>query len=98
MEFDSGMHSFGLMVQIFFVDILLSGDNAIVIALACRNLPARQMRQAIMFGTASAVLLRIIFTSIVGFVLAIPFLKLFEDGFSFLYLQEHPAMPFRLLQ
>ncbi|MEI8170230.1 MAG: TerC family protein [Rhodoferax sp.] len=76
MGFDSGMHSLGLTLQVFFLDLLLSGDNAIVIALACRRLPAQQMRQAIMFGTGAAIGLRILFTTIVTFLLAIPLLKL----------------------
>jgi len=76
MEFDSGMHSLGLTLQVFFLDLLLSGDNAIVIALACRKLPPQQMRQAIMMGTGVAIGLRILFTTMVTFLLAIPFLKL----------------------
>ena len=76
MGFDSGMHSLGLTLQVFFLDLLLSGDNAIVIALACRRLPAQQMRQAIMVGTGAAIFLRILFTTIVTFLLAIPLLKL----------------------
>jgi len=76
MGFDSGMHSLGLTLQVFFLDLLLSGDNAIVIALACRRLPAQQMRQAIMVGTGAAIVLRILFTTIVTFLLAIPLLKL----------------------
>jgi YjbE family integral membrane protein len=76
MGFDSGMHSLGLTLQVFFLDLLLSGDNAIVIALACRRLPAQQMRQAIMVGTGVAIFLRVLFTTIVAFLLAIPLLKL----------------------
>ena len=76
MGFDSGMHSLGLTLQVFFLDLLLSGDNAIVIALACRRLPAHQMRQAIMLGTGAAIGLRILFTLLVTFMLAIPLLKL----------------------
>lgn len=76
MGFDSGMHSLGLTLQVFFLDILLSGDNAIVIALACRGLPAQQMRRAILIGTGVAIGLRILFTTIVTFLLAIPLLKL----------------------
>lgn len=76
MGLDSGMHSLSLTLQVFFLDILLSGDNAIVIALACRKLPAQQMRQAILIGTGVAIALRILFTTIVTFLLAIPFLKL----------------------
>ncbi len=76
MGLDSGMHSLGLTLQVFFLDLLLSGDNAIVIALACRRLPAQQMRQAILVGTGAAIGLRILFTTMVTFLLAIPLLKL----------------------
>lgn len=76
MGLDSGMHSLGLTLQVFFLDLLLSGDNAIVIALACRRLPIQQMRQAVLIGTGAAIALRILFTTIVTFLLAIPFLKL----------------------
>lgn len=73
---DTGMHAFSLTLQVFLLDLLLSGDNAIVIALACRNLPARQMRQAIVIGTGAAIALRILFTTIVAFLLNVPCLKL----------------------
>lgn len=76
MGLDSGMHSLGLTLQVFFLDLLLSGDNAIVIALACRRLPIQQMRQAVLIGTGAAIGLRILFTTVVTFLLAIPFLKL----------------------
>ena len=76
MGLDAGMHSLGLTLQVFFLDLLLSGDNAIVIALACRRLPLQQMRQAVLIGTGAAVGLRILFTTIVSFLLAIPCLKL----------------------
>src|SRR5450830_374252 len=76
MGLDAGMHSLGLTLQVFFLDLLLSVDNAIVIALTCRRLPAKQMRQAIMIGTGAAIGLRILFTTIITFLLAIPFLKL----------------------
>ena len=76
MGLDGGMHSLQLTLQVFFLDILLSGDNAIVIALACRRLPAQQMRLAILIGTGAAIGLRILFTTIITFLLAVPFLKL----------------------
>jgi YjbE family integral membrane protein len=73
---DTGMHALSLTLQVFLLDLLLSGDNAIVIALACRKLPAKQMRQAIMIGTAAAIALRILFTTIITFLLNVPCLKL----------------------
>ena len=48
------------VVEIIFVNILLSGDNAVVIALACRNLAQRQRRQGIFWGVLGAIVLRIV--------------------------------------
>jgi len=44
--------------QIIMIDILLGGDNAVVIALACRNLPPKQRTQGIIYGTIGAIVLR----------------------------------------
>ena len=62
--------------QIILINIVLSGDNAVVIALACRMLPPRQRFWGMIFGAGAAVLLRIIFTVIVTTVMGLPFLKL----------------------
>jgi YjbE family integral membrane protein len=62
--------------QIIWINILLSGDNAVVIALACRSLPPRQRFWGILLGAGAAVLLRIVFTVIIAQIMAIPFLKL----------------------
>jgi YjbE family integral membrane protein len=62
--------------QIIMIDILLGGDNAVVIALACRKLPPRQRTQGILWGTAGAIVLRIILIFFALQLLAIPFLKL----------------------
>ena len=62
--------------QIIWINVLLSGDNAVVIALACRTLPPRQRFWGILLGAGAAVLLRIIFTVIVAQIMAMPFLKL----------------------
>jgi YjbE family integral membrane protein len=64
----------GLM-QIVVADILLSGDNALVIALACRSLPAHQQKRAIIFGGAAAIGLRILLTVFAVFLLRLPYLK-----------------------
>jgi YjbE family integral membrane protein len=63
------------LVKIIGVNIILSGDNAVVIALACRSLPPRQQKLGIIFGAGAAVVLRIIFTFIVVALMAIPYLK-----------------------
>ena len=61
--------------QIIWINILLSGDNAVVIALACRTLPTRQRFWGIVLGAGAAVLLRVFFTIVIAQVMAIPFLK-----------------------
>jgi YjbE family integral membrane protein len=62
--------------QIILIDILLGGDNAVVIALACRKLPPEQRKQGIIWGTAGAIVLRIILIFFALQLLAIPFLKI----------------------
>jgi YjbE family integral membrane protein len=62
--------------QIIWINILLSGDNAVVIALACRSLPPRQRFWGILLGAGAAVLLRIFFTIIIAQIMGIAFLKL----------------------
>ncbi|QXX76195.1 YjbE family putative metal transport protein [Methylovirgula sp. HY1] len=66
----------GGSAQIFCLDLLLSGDNAVLIALACRGLPARDVPRAIFFGTAGAILLRVVLTAITGVLITLPYLKL----------------------
>lgn len=62
--------------QIIFINIILSGDNAVVIALACRKLPPRQRTIGIGVGAGSAVVMRIVLTVFVVYLLTIPFLKI----------------------
>ena len=64
------------LLQIIWINVLLSGDNAVVIALACRSLPPRQRKMGVMLGAGVAVLLRIIFTLAVVWLMEIPYLKL----------------------
>jgi YjbE family integral membrane protein len=64
------------LTQIILVNIVLSGDNALVIALACRNLEKKHQKPAILAGSAGAILLRIVFVLIVDQLLQISFLKL----------------------
>ena len=61
--------------QIVIIDILLGGDNAVVIALACRKLPPEQRRKGIIWGTAGAIILRVILIAFAMTLLALPFLK-----------------------
>ncbi len=64
------------IAQIVAIDIMLGGDNAVVIALACRNLPAHQRNRAIIAGALGAVLLRIVLIFFALQLLELPFLKL----------------------
>src|SRR5947199_2486485 len=61
---------------IIAIDVVLSGDNAVVIAMAIHRLPTRQRRLALWIGTAAAIGLRIVFTAIVGTLLWLPYLRL----------------------
>jgi YjbE family integral membrane protein len=63
-------------LEIIWVNILLSGDNAVVIALACRSLPDGQRQKAVMLGAGAAVVLRIIFTLMTTALLGLPWVKL----------------------
>ncbi len=62
--------------EIIWVNILLSGDNAVVIALAARSLPDSQRKKAVFFGSAAAILMRVVLTIFVVQLLAVPYLKL----------------------
>ena len=61
--------------QIIIIDILLGGDNAVVIALACRKLPPAQRTKGIIWGTAGAIVLRVVLIAFAMTLLALPFLK-----------------------
>lgn len=63
------------LLQIIWIDLLLSGDNAVVIALACRSLPQSQRKWGILLGAGAAVALRIVFALAVSYLLGVPFLK-----------------------
>ena len=62
--------------QIIIIDILLGGDNAVVIALACRKLPPAQRTKGIIWGTAGAIILRVILIMFAMTLLNVPFLKI----------------------
>jgi YjbE family integral membrane protein len=64
------------LVQIIWINIILSGDNAVVIALACRGLPPDKQRPGMILGALVAVVLRVIFTLLVATLLSTPFLKI----------------------
>lgn len=64
------------VLQIIWIDVLLSGDNAVVIAMACRQLPPRQRVWGIAAGTLVAIGLRVVFTGLVTTLMTMPYLKL----------------------
>ena len=64
------------LAQIIVINIMLSGDNAVVIALASRSLPPAQQKRAIIFGSVGAIVLRIILTFFAVMLLDMPYLKL----------------------
>ena len=64
------------VLQIIAIDIVLGGDNAIIIALACRNLPKHQRRAGILWGTAGAIILRVILVFFATSLMEIPGLRL----------------------
>ena len=76
MELDFTSAAFWLAVgQIILIDIVLSGDNAVVIALACRNLAVDQRKKGIFWGVAGAVSLRVVLTTCAALVMNLPWLK-----------------------
>lgn len=64
------------LLKIIWINILLSGDNAVVIALAARGLPPEQQRKAILFGSGAAVVLRIGLTIIAAWLMALQGLQI----------------------
>ncbi|MDR2018468.1 MAG: TerC family protein [Syntrophobacterales bacterium] len=79
MDFLSNMGNatfFQGLLEIIFINIILSGDNAVVIAMAVRSLPHKQRQWGIMLGTAGAVILRVILTFVAAKLLEISFVKL----------------------
>ena len=63
------------LLQIIWINVLLSGDNAVVIALAARSLPPTQQRRAIVIGSGAAILMRIVLTVVAAQLLTLPWLK-----------------------
>ena len=72
----SGPAFWAALLSIIVANILLSGDNAVVIALASRNLPANQQKKAIFWGSAAAIILRVILTITAVQLLSLPYLKI----------------------
>ena len=68
------------ILEVAWINVLLSGDNAVVIALACRSLPDAQRRLGILLGSGAAIVLRIVFAFMVTWLMAVPFLQAAGGG------------------
>jgi YjbE family integral membrane protein len=64
------------LLKIIWINIILSGDNAVVIAMAARSLPPHQQRKAVLWGSGAAVVLRIVLTVVAAKLLALPYLQI----------------------
>jgi YjbE family integral membrane protein len=80
------------LAKIIWINILLSGDNAVVIAMACRALPRRQRLWGMILGAGVAVLLRIVFTVVVATLMTQPYLKLI-GGIALFYIAAKLLVP-----
>lgn len=76
MEEIAGVQFWTALLEIIGINVILSGDNAVVIALACRTLPPVQQRRAILFGTVAAIGLRVVLTGFAVYLLHWAYLKL----------------------
>jgi YjbE family integral membrane protein len=80
------------LLQIMWINILLSGDNAVVIAMACRGLPPRQRLWGMILGAGVAVLLRVVFTVFVAALMLLPWLKI-VGGLALFYIAARLLVP-----
>lgn len=73
------------ILSVTFIDIILGGDNAVVIALASRELPPREKKRAILWGGSLAVILRVLLVIIATYLLTVPYLQ-FVGGLALIYI------------
>ncbi|MEF7612888.1 TerC family protein [Aquincola sp. MAHUQ-54] len=83
MSFFSSSDFWIALTQIVLINIVLSGDNAVVIAMASRSLAPSQQKKAILFGSIGAIVLRVILTFFAVYLLTLPYLKLIGAGLLF---------------
>jgi YjbE family integral membrane protein len=76
MDFGGGAGWIGVVIQIFFVDLLLGADNALIIGLACRSLRPEDARAATFLGAGGAIALRLALTTVATSLLGVPLVKL----------------------
>jgi YjbE family integral membrane protein len=90
---EMGQASFWIaLAKIMWINILLSGDNAVVIAMACRGLPARQRLWGMVLGAGVAVLLRVVFTVVIASLMSLPYLKI-AGGLALFYIAVKLLVP-----
>jgi YjbE family integral membrane protein len=80
------------LVKIMWINVLLSGDNALVIAMACRGLPPKQRLWGMILGAGVAVALRIVFTGVVASLMLLPYLKI-VGGIALFYIAAKLLVP-----
>lgn len=76
MAFGSVWELLGVLLQIALINVVLSGDNAVVIALACRSLPPRQQKLALVLGSVGVVVLMTVLTAFAAYLLSLPYVEL----------------------
>jgi YjbE family integral membrane protein len=91
LDFFATLH-WGAVLQIVVIDLLLGGDNAVVIALACRKLPPAQRMKGVVWGTVAAIGLRVVLIAFAMALLDLPFLKL-GGGIMLLWIGVQLMMP-----
>ena len=92
MDFLTSAEFWVALGQVIVIDILLGGDNAVVIALACRNLAVDQRKKGIFWGVAGAVSLRVVLTTCAALVMNLPWLK-FAGGLLLLWIAVKLMLP-----
>ena len=80
------------LVQIMLINVVLSGDNAVVIALACRSLPPKQRLMGMVLGTGVALSMRLVFAAVVSTVMLLPYVKI-AGGVALLWIAVKLLMP-----
>ncbi len=76
MEPTASLHLVGAVAEIGVINLMLSADNALLIAMCCASLPPAQVRKVVILGTAGAIILRCLLTTIAGLLLQVPYLKI----------------------
>jgi len=76
LEPTASLHIAGAVAEIGVINLMLSADNALLIAMCCASLPPAQVRKVVILGTAGAIILRCLLTTIAGLLLQVPYLKI----------------------